>query len=162
MSSFVISKQAYARVGALFGAFTEIKNNYMEPVLYKYNFEKKDLCNWLDIVIDFTKLYKINLKSFNISYKENIKDIEIIDFEECKKYKDYMISIYKKPQIEELIFDIHNFLHSVSYQIDDEECNEQAQMIIGRYEKYLLDILKYTKHIENNIDCWGNFELAIE
>ena len=170
MSSFIINKQDYARVGALFGAFTEIQESHREPILYKYNFEKGRLCDWQDIVKDFTELYKLNLESVNLQYEENYEDDETIDFEECLKYKEYMKSLYKKAQlditkrdkVEELIFNIYHFFRSVNYQIEDEECSIKAKLIIGIYQGYMLEILKNLNHIEPSIECWGSFELDIE
>lgn len=170
MSSFAINKQDYARVGALFGAFTEIQDSHREPMLYKYNFEKGRLCDWQDIVKDFTELYKINLESVNLQYEDNCEDTETINFEECLKYKEYMKKLYKKARIdireqkkvEELIFNIYHFFRSVNYQIDDKDCSIKAQLILGRYQGYLLEILKNLKYIEPSIECWGSFELDIE
>lgn len=171
MSCFTINKQDYARVGALFGAFTEIQDRHREPMLYKYNFQKGRLCDWKDIVEDFTELYKINLESVNDNYDESNEDTETINFEECLKYKDYMRKLYmtahhfdttKRKEFKDLIFNIYHFFRSVNYQIDNQECSERAQVILGRYEGYLLEILKNMDCIEPSIDCWGAFELAFE
>lgn len=170
MSCYVINKQDYAKVGATLGAFTEIQSYYREPILYKYNFEKGKLSDWQDIQKDILKLFDINLKSVSESWNEDLKDTEEIDQTECIKYKEYIKKLWRKRQMDiryqtefdKVMFSIYQFFRSVSYQIDNRELNEQANNIIGKYSNYLLEIMRESKHIENDTSCWGAFELDIE
>ena len=161
MSSFIIDVEEYVKAGAFLGAFTEIKNYYREPVIYKYNFEKGCLSNYNDVVKDFIELYKLNVKSFNDQYNEsNRLNVKVEDYTNLiSQYVARAKQIaHNKELLSQTIFNLHKFFRSVNYQIEEDNCSRKANKIMGEYRNYMFEILNLVEQKES--ECWGEFEIA--
>ena len=175
MSCFLISRQEFAKAGAVLGAFTEIQNSYKEPVLYRYNFEAKRMYNSDDVIKEILSLYDINLKSICDSWEEDesyFQDSWGLAYDEILQYKNYIKSLNLKRhsdikyrnKLVNILFGVHKFFNSVSYQIDDLALNKEANKIINQYNSYILEIISYLDHInvDTDVDSWGNFDIYFD
>lgn len=159
MSSFVISKSEYVKVGAFIGAFTEIRRRG-DTLLYLYNVEEGRLYNSVDVINEMISIYKMNVDSVNEQYNES-SDYDESDSNqfEIAKYMAYAKKVLNdENKLESAIANIHQFFRSVNYQIENEELNEKAKKIMSKYECALVGILMETKGVET--DSWGDFNIA--
>ena len=159
MSSFIINKNEYVKVGAFIGAFTEMRNRG-DLLIYLYNQEKNRLYTADDVINEMVSIYEMNVDSVNEQYGDHTEyDDEEIDRMVVAKYMGYAKKIlHDEKELENAIANIHQFFRSVNYQIENEKLNAQAKEIMQKYECALLGVLIEAKGIPT--DSWGSFDIA--
>ena len=159
MSSFIIDKSEYVKVGAFIGAFTEMRNRG-ESLIYLYNENKKKLYTANDVIDEIVSIYKMNVDSVNEQYGDHTEyDVEEIDRMLVAKYMGYAKKVlYNENKLESAIANVHKFFRSVNYQIENEELNARAKEIMQKFECALWNVLIEIKGIPT--DSWGNFDIA--
>ena len=159
MSSFIIDKNEYVKVGAFIGAFTEMRYRG-DLLIYLYNEQTNKLYTANDVINEMVNIYQLNVASVNEQYGEdNEYDDEKLDRMLVAKYMGYAKKIlYDENKLEIAIANVHKFFRSVNYQIENEELNARAKEIMQKYECALLDVFMEIKGIPT--DSWGSFDIA--
>lgn len=159
MSSFIIDKQEYIKVGAFIGAFTEIRYRG-DLLIYIYNEKANNLYNANDVINEMINIYKLNVDSVNKQYGDRTEyDNEEIDQMAVTKYMSYAKKIlYDAKKLESAIANVHKFFRSVNYQIEDKTMNNEAKETMQKFELALWNVLIEIKGIPT--DSWGNFDIA--
>ncbi len=159
MSSFIIDKNEYVKVGAFIGAFTEIRNRG-DLLIYLYNQEKSRLYTANDVIEEMVSIYKMNVDSVNEQYGEHTEyDDEEIERMLVAKYMSYAKKIlYDEKKLENAIANVHQFFRSVNYQIENEELNARAKEIMQKFECALWGVLIEIKGIP--VETWGSFDIV--
>ena len=159
MSSFIIDKNEYVKVGAFIGAFTEMRYRG-DLLIYLYNEKTNKLYTANDVINEMISIYEMNVDSVNEQYGDHTEyDTEEIDRMVVAKYMGYAKKIlYDENKLEIAIANVHKFFRSVNYQIENEELNARAKEIMQKYECALLDVFMEIKGIPT--DSWGSFDIA--
>lgn len=168
MSCYVIEKSDYERFAGCIAGIGIQKDYYRENVFYRVAFDGKGYHYWDadDFRKDILKLYDLNVKSVSKSWREKLdSDTNNYnnEFEEgletaTKLYKDAYCFNTKHLEFKKLIYKMIDFISSIYYQLDDDECRKEAESIIQYYEHNLLKLLKKMDLGYENL-CWGDFEL---
>lgn len=159
MSSFIIDKNEYVKVGAFIGAFTEIRNRG-DLLIYLYNEKASRLYTANDVINEMVNVYQLNVDSVNEQYGDHTEyDNEEIDRMVVAKYMGYAKKIlYDENKLENAIANVHQFFRSVNYQIENEELNARAKEIMQKFECALWGVVIKIKGIP--IETWGSFDIA--
>lgn len=168
MSSFVIDKVNYVRVGALVAG---IKSLYKDSVWFYNSETKRDIGGW-DFVQKFLHCYYMNVESvdkqYNLETKETAKNDNDFCFitagsetiKEYFRYFHYGQDIAGTPyKIMEIVWKLIEFSRSVNYQIEDPVCNSLVM------EWFNAVIVKLTRLANTNVVCdeqWGEFDLHLD
>lgn len=167
MSSYVISKIDYARLaGTLAGIGTQ-KDYYKEQVFYKYSWKNQRIYTAEDFKEEIMRLYDLNAVSVMKQYHDPAREEDENSYDnEFEKYFKKAADLYHKAhtygtiddrsEFEKLCYYIEDFFDSVSYQIEDEECENEARKIMFWYSHNLAKLLKNLK-IGHESLTWGDF-----
>lgn len=148
MSSFVIDKKEYMKAAGLvtgsFGEGFSSKREYLSSY-------------WYDRAVrQFYKLYVLNVESCNLQYcdTETPEPLNDSDKELYEQYRQKAIEISKNEmERRKLIFNLNHFFRSVSYQIEDKDCEMQAANIIYRYLSSMISSMKF-----DDDSWWGSIK----
>ena len=168
MSSYIISKENYLRAAGLIATMIETNSYYREPALLMWNNRKQRRYTADDVQADFTRLYEINVESFNAQYDDH-QEPESGDlgqtFTAAKLAgKDLMQRGYTFDGIRDrrtlqlTIFELVSFFSSIQYQIEGKEFTRRALRILNKYYRGIYSVLQIASGFTSeDVTSWGDF-----
>ena len=168
MSSFVIDKLSYVRVGAIVAGIAKATRDTSRE-LYVYDHDKQRVMKGLDFVEKFCECYKLNVESVCKQYahsKDGYGDPKT--YEDDCEYEDDYVWYFKYGEriagdtmlLMDTIWNIIYFSRSVNYQIEDPACNAVVM------EWFNMVIVKLTAIADLQDDFsrehWGHFDLHLD
>ena len=160
MSSFVIDKRSYVRVGALVAGIAQItRGTSREFAIYDY--DKNQFMRGFDFVEKFVECYKLNVESVCKQYNDNpeiYKDEDDYDDDYVTYFKYGRLVVRDTMALMNVIWDITHFARSVNYQIEDTICNE---VVMGFFNMVIAKLVALAD-FEDDRDQWGEFDLGLD
>lgn len=156
MSSFLINKKEFIKCAGFIYGMSQIRNRY-ENIFYLYSKTHRCLITEEIIKAEFTKLYQANAKSIAIQYDERM-------YSDDNTYDDIFAEYVergKKPENTTIVnvLEIIQFLNSVRYQIEDEQCEKTFFNIANKYYRALYKVIIYVGGYRDSLESWGSFEI---
>lgn len=170
MSCYVISKSDYEKVAGCIAAIGTQLDYYREQNFYRCEWNGTGYHLWDadDFRKDILKLYDLNVESVSKSWRKKL-DIDDATYQKeflqgyelaLKLWRNRVDTIYDIANLEKLIYMINDFFKSVNYQLDDDECREKANKIMGYYQGQFVNLLKRIKVGYESL-AWGEFDLSV-
>lgn len=165
MSSFVIDKRSYVRVGAIVaGVCKARRGSHCE--LWVYDYEKNRPMKGLDFVDRFVECYKLNVESVCKQYAHDKEYGNPNTYIDNDDYDDDYVRYFKYGEkiafdtllMMDTVWDIINFSNSVSYQIEDPVCNE---VVMGWFNMIISKLTRIAD-LEDERNQWGEFDLGLD
>lgn len=166
MSSFVIDKKSYVRVGAVVAGICKARRNSHRE-LWVYDYEKNRPMKGLDFVDKFVECYKLNVESVCKQYAHSTDgygdpktyiDNDDYDADYARYFKYGEKIAFDTLPLMDLVWNLIHFSTSVSYQIEDPVCNE---VVMGWFNM-IISRLTQIADLENDRNQWGEFDLALD
>lgn len=166
MSSFVIDKRSYVRVGAIVAGIAKATRGTGKE-LYIWNHDKQSVMKGLDFVDKFVECYKLNVESVCKQYahhKDEYSDPKT--YEDNNDYDDDYIRYFKYGEkiaddtllLMDTVWDIIHFSRSVNYQIEDPACNQ----VVMEWFNMIIAKLTAIADLKDERRQWGEFDLDLE
>ena len=170
MSSFVVSKSEYTKAAGFLAALVEAKNYYRDPVLSLWNRRRGGYYTAEDVLKDFHRLYRINAEAVAAQYGDPEPEKDTADYGEGFKNakargEDLMRRGYTLDQqtarrdLQRATYGCIMFFRSALYQIEGDEFERRALMILNKYFRGLYEVLRKLDGLtEDDFRSWGSFD----
>ena len=172
MSSFVIDKLSYVRVGALVAGIAKGTRGTSRE-LWIYDDEKRRNMKGLDYVEKFAQCYDLIVESVRKQYADSHDsysdpetyrdDADILDkyYDDYKRYFKYgELVVNDTMALMDVIWNITYFSRSVNYQIEDPVCNQIVMEWFNTVIAKLVQIADLKD--DNDRNQWGHFNLDLD
>jgi hypothetical protein len=148
-------------------ALAEEKDSYRENLLRMWNYRDDRVMNDDDFIEAFTKIYEYNALSVQKQYKDPTPESDSNTYEKefkaAKKATKKLVldsKINGSSNLETMIYKFSNFCSSVNYQIEDEKLSAKANGFLNKVQAHLFKVLIDIKHIHEESESWGDFNIA--
>ena len=167
MSSFVIDKRSYVRVGAIVAGICKARRGSHYHELWVYDYEHNRPMKGLDFVDKFVECYKLNVESVCKQYAHSTDGYgDPSTYIDNNEYDDDYVRYFKYGEkiaydtllLMDTIWNLIHFSNSVSYQIEDPICNE---VVMGWFNM-IISKLTEIADLEDDRKQWGEFDLGLD
>ena len=161
MSSFVIDKRDFVRVGAFVAGVAKATadDGGSRHRLWIWNYDKHLPMKGTDFVDKFVECWKLNVDSVCKQYNDNpdkYRDDEEYDDDYIQYFKYGRMIADDNRKLMDAVWDIVHFASSVSYQIEDRVSNQ----IVNEWFNMVIVELTRCADIEER-GTWGSFYLDV-
>jgi len=165
MSSFVIDKMSYVRVGAIVAGIAKATRG-TERELWIYDYDNCRNMKGTDYSDKFVECYNLNVESVCKQYAHDPVYGNPETYKDENDYLDEYVRYFKYGQLVvndtmalmDVIWNLTNFSRSVSYQIEDPVCNE----VVMSFFNMVIAKLVHIAEIGEGREQWGHFDLELD
>ena len=165
MSSFVIDKRSYVRVGAIVAGINKALRGTSRE-LWFYDMEKGATLKGWDFVEKFIQCYELNVESVCEQYSRDKEYGNPKTYEDSDEYTEDYIRYFRYGEkvagdtmlMMDVIWDICAFSRSVSYQIENDVCNQ----IVMEWFNAVIAQLTHAADLNDERNVWGEFDLNLD